>query len=178
MKGNKWEKLNLFLLSNSEKDVVWRLWHNSWLTFSLGTRMGIYSSADCPFCGVRNPDTMHSIFCVSTKPFWKAVWKLLAKMDIEVEDANKLNGVPDCPLGDLMVFIAHNFIYIRILYTINSRKLDYDLVKKYKQKVYEKIYFDYISSGTSLKSYKKFLDRWNEGIGVFEILDNKIDIRI
>jgi hypothetical protein len=63
-------------------------------------------------------------------------------------------------------------------YTINSRKLDYDLVKKYKQKVYEKIYFDYISSGTSLKSYKKFLDRWNEGIGVFEILDNKIDIRI
>jgi hypothetical protein len=99
-------------------------------------------------------------------------------MDIEVEDADQLNGVPDCPRGDLMVFIAHNILYNRILYTINSRKLDYDLVKKYKQKVYEKIYFDYISSGTCLKSYKKFLDRWNEGIGVSEILDNKIDIRI
>jgi hypothetical protein len=178
MKGSKWEKLNLFLLSNSEKDVVWRLWHNSWLTFSLGTKMGIYSSADCPFCSVRKPDTMHSIFCVSTKPFWKAVWKLLAKMDIDIEDADKLNGVPDCPLGDLMVFVAHNTLYNRVLYTINSHKLDYDLVKKYKQKVYEKIYFDYISTGTSSKSYKKFLERWNDGVGVFEIFDNKIDIRI
>jgi hypothetical protein len=49
---------------------------------------------------------------------------------------------------NFMVFIAHNTLYNRILYTINWHKLDDDLVKKYKQKVYEKIYFDYISSGT------------------------------
>ncbi len=88
-------------------------------------------------------------------------------MDITI-DADKLNGVSDCPLGDLMAFLAHNTLYNRILYTINSRKLDYDLVKKYKQKVYEKIYFDYVSSGSNSKSYKKFLERWNGGLGVFD----------
>ncbi len=68
-------------------------------------------------------------------------------------------------------------IYRRFLYNVNSGKLDYDLVKTYKQLLFEKIYIEYIiSKSNNLISY--FTSSWGDGLGLFELNGDTINIKL
>jgi len=165
MRGDKWSNIVKSQISNPEKDVTWRLRHNSLLTFSLASRMGLYTSDDCHYCNVRKPNSFHIIHCVSTKNFWEMIWKLITNMGISASMGTKLNGFSKSGLGNIIVFLAHSVLYNRILYTINSGKADYDLISIFKQRLSERLLLEYNLSNSSKAELLLFKMRWNGGLG-------------
>ena len=50
MKRPEWERLNAARLTNSERSVVWKLWHNAGLNYKIVQAMGLMSNG----CGSRS----------------------------------------------------------------------------------------------------------------------------
>jgi len=73
-------------------------------------------------------------------------------------------GVAEPLFINELVFIATNLLCKRFLYNINSGEVDYDLVKKYKISLYEKIYFEHILA-KEYGSVTKFLKYLYNGNG-------------
>jgi len=84
-------------------------------------------------------------------------------------------GVEDPLFINELVFLATNVLYKRSLYNINSGKVDYDLVTKYKLSLYEKIYFEYTIAKEydAVSNFLKYL--YNEN-GIFIIRDDTIEM--
>ncbi len=89
----------------------------------------------------------------------------------------RIFGYDASKLPNTVIFLAFVTLYKMFLYNINSGKLDYDLIKSYKQLVYEKIYIDFIlaKSNMQLNTFSSF---WGNGIGIFKYTSEKIDIRL
>ena len=133
MKSKKWERLKGTKLSTHELDIVWRLWNGCLITFKIAKLMGLISTWNCAFCAQVNPDARHLVFCRSTDSLWLSVWSILDKMKVTVQKKERLFGYDESPLLNTILYIALVTIYKRFLYTINSGKIDFDLIKSYKQ---------------------------------------------
>jgi len=178
MRGDKWSNIAQSQISNPEKDVTWRLRHNSLLTFGLASRMGLCTQEKCQFCTVIKPNSFHMIHCASTKEFWEFIWKLITNMGISTALGTKLNGFSKSPIGNIVVFLSHCVLYNRMLYTINSGRTDYDLINNFRQRLSERLYLEYSLSNISKVELTLFNMRWNGGLGLFEICNNDIVIQI
>jgi len=175
MKGAKWVNISLCQISNAEKDVTWRLWHNSLLSFSLATRMGLSTSPDCPFCAVSRPTSFHMVHCQSTQAYWNFLFDLLKNMGL-TEKRDKLNGFEKNKLGNFIIFLAHNVLYNRILYCINSGRNDFKLIQSFKQRISERLLIEFGCTQNKIGKVEIFKYKWNNGIGLFEIRDSDIVI--
>jgi hypothetical protein len=74
-----WEQLKRGEVSNPEKDVVYKIWHNVGLTPKLAESMGLRLGRDCPFCNSKEIKSSHFPFCDKFKPLWEYVFKILGK---------------------------------------------------------------------------------------------------
>jgi hypothetical protein len=173
MKWKKWDNIGNSWMANYEKDVSWRLWHNSLLSFSLAMRMGLVTDSNCPFCEVSRPSSFHMVHCVSTKDFWTFVFGLIRKTGI-MDKCDKLNGFVKNKLGDFFIYLSHSVLYNRTLYYVNSGKKEYDLISVFKQKIIERLVIEYNCVFRNKNTLEIFLDKWNQGVGLFHIQDNQI----
>jgi len=177
MRWRKWKRIGKSWMANYEKDVSWRLWHNSLLSFSTAMRMGLVRDSKCPFCEVNRPSSFHMVHCASTKEFWSFIFGIIGRIGIK-DKCDKLNGLAENKIGDFMTYLAHNVLYNRTLYYVNSGKKEYDLISSFKQKLNERLVIEYNCSLHSNTSLDLFLDKWNNGLGLFEINDKQLVITI
>jgi len=177
MGWGKWSNFAKLQIPNPEKDVTYRLWHNSLLTFSLASRMGLCVTTDCPFCAVPRPTSLHMVHCGSTLQLWEFLVELFKKMGI-TEKPDKLNGFKKSKLGNSIIFLSHSVLYNRILYTINSGNVDFHLTKAFKQRLSERLMLEFGSCNNKTYLTELFKHGWNNGLGLFEICDNQLVIRI
>jgi len=177
LKSKKWERLKGTKLSTTEIDIVWRIWNNSIITFKIASLMKLLSNGSCPYCNLVNPNCTHLVFCSSTKLFWDFIWALFMNMKIQITKKEALFGYDDEPLVNSILFLALVVIYRRFLFNVNSGKTDYDLIKVYKQVLYEKIYIEYIVAKSN-HALASFSESWGNGAGLFRINAESLDIRM
>src|SRR5690348_2209095 len=88
----------------------------------------------------------------------------------------RLFGFKGEPLANTVLFMALLAIYQAFLRLVNSGRRDQDLVKTFKQNLFEKIYLNFVMAKKSdLSAFTKF---WNDGKGIFVVSQDHIDIRI
>ncbi len=177
LKSKKWERLKETKLSTMEIDVIWRMWNSSLITFKIASLMGLISSSICIYCKLANPNCHHLVFCTSAKAMWDCVWTIAEKMGLENRKREHIFGYDSSPLLNSLTFLAVVVSYRRFLYNVNSGKTDYDLVKTYKQLLYEKIYIEYIIAKSN-NTLISFSESWGGGKGIFQYNAEKIDIRL
>ncbi len=139
--------------------------------------MGLISSSICIYCKLANPNCHHLVFCTSAKAMWDCVWTIAEKMGLENRKREHIFGYDSSPLLNSLTFLAVVVSYRRFLYNVNSGKTDYDLVKTYKQLLYEKIYIEYIIAKSN-NTLISFSESWRGGKGIFQYNAEKIDIRL
>ena len=176
LKSKKWERLKGVRLTNTELDIVWRLWHDALLTPVVAQAMGLYSNGKCAYCGALRPKARHLIYCNSTNRLWDYVWRLIDRMGIQLEKKERLDGYVGKPLVNTVVYLGSVVIYRRFIYNVNSNKVDFDLIKNFKKSLYEKLYLEFTVKKRS--ELPKFSDFWGDGKGLFRINGNTIDIRL
>jgi hypothetical protein len=177
LRSKKWERLKGTKLSTFEIDIIWRLWNNCLITFKIANKMGLMSTGNCAFCGLVNPNCQHLAHCTSTKQLWEVVWALLEKMKFTFRKREPMFGYDSSPLPNTVIFLALVTLYRRFLYSVNSGKSDYDLIKSYKQLVFEKIYTEFIIAKSN-NQLATFTVSWGDGTGIFSQSSGKIDIRL
>ena len=178
LKSKNWKRLNGTKLSTVEMDIVYRFWNKCLITFKIAKLMNLISTGNCAYCQSTNPDVNHLAYCKSTDPFWNLVWLLLSKTGFRYTRRERIYGYDNSQMENSILFLALITLYKRFLYNVNSGKLDYDLIKSYKQALYEKIYIDFIiaRSNHKLLAFMKF---WKNGLGLFKITnESTIDIRL
>jgi hypothetical protein len=177
LSSKKWERLKCAKLSNSELDIVFRFWHDALLSHRIAQAMNLISNGKCPYCSVNFPNNKHLVYCESTDSFWVAFWTLVRKVGFNPTEKSKIFGYDNKPKVNTMIFLAIVVLYRRFLYNVNSGKTSYDLIKVYKQALYEKIYMDFLvmKSEGSISMFDKF---WGSGEGLFVIEEGLIDIRL
>ena len=178
LKSKNWNRLNGTKLSTVEVDIVYRFWNKSLITFKIANFMNLFSNGNCAYCQSVNPDVNHLVYCKSTDSFWNQVWYILSKTGLRYAKRERILGYDKAPLANTILYLALITLYKRFLYNVNSGKLDYDLIKSYKQFLYEKIYIVFIIAKTNHKllAFKEF---WKDGQGLFQIANEcHIDIRL
>ena len=175
MRGDKWSNLFSLPIFNPQKDVTFRLWHNSLLTFKVAVKMGLCSSEDCPFCPVSKPNSFHMVHCASTQQFWVFLFELIKSMGI-ADKGDKLKGFEKSKTGNFLISLAHTVIYNRVLYYINSSSIEFDLIKSFKQRLSEHLVLDFGRMNKSENGIELFNVRWNNGAGLFQIIDKQLVI--
>jgi hypothetical protein len=178
LKSKKWERLKGTKLSTLEVDIVWRIWNSCLITFKIAKLMGLMSSGNCSFCPQGNPNCLHLVHCSSAEVLWKYIWYLLeTRMGIVLQKKERTYGYDNAPLVNNVLFLALVTLYRRFLYCVNSGKLDFDLLKSFKQLLYEKIYIDFIIAKSN-HCFDSFSGFWGNGVGIFVHDEQKIDIRL
>jgi len=177
LKSTKWKRLIGTMLSTTEIDIIWRLWNSALITFKIANRMNLMSSGNCAYCNVVNPNCHHLVFCKTAESLWTTIWDLLRKMERPIRKRERMYGYDESPLENTLIFLGIVILYRRFLYNINSGKKDYDLVKSYKQLLYEKIYINYVIHKTK-NTLIMFADFWGNGTGIFKHTVESIDIRL
>ncbi len=135
------------------------------------------SNGDCPYCALSNPNCHHIVFCSSADAFWSYIWYLLERMEIKIKKRERIFGYQEDPLVNSVLFLALVILYRRFIYNVNSGKTDFDLIKSYKQLLYEKIYIEYIIAKSN-NTLVSFSESWGNGKGLFRYTVEKIDIRL
>jgi hypothetical protein len=88
---------------------------------------------------------------------------------------DRLYGVVTPFCANNVIYLASCVIYKRFLYNINSGILDYDLVERFRERLFGLLYFDF-SNAKINGSIEKFLSFCNSGSGIFEILNDDLKI--
>jgi hypothetical protein len=179
LKSKKWERLKGTKLSSLETDIVWRIWNSCVITYKIAQRMGLMSSGNCAFCPQENPNCLHIVYCSSAEPLWSYVWDRVGKMGIHVNRKERIFGYDgsSSSLLNSVIFLALVVLYRRFLYNVNSGKIVYDLVQSYKELLREKIYIEYIIAKSNNMT-PSFPASWGEGMGLFELNGDKLEITL
>jgi hypothetical protein len=98
-------------------------------------------------------------------------------MGLERSQKERMLGYDFSSLLNSIIFRAVIVSYRRFLYNINNGKSEYDLVKTFKQILFEKIYIEYIISKSN-NTLISFSESWGEGKGIFQSNAKSIDIRL
>ena len=129
LKSKKLERLKAVRLTNTELDIVWRLWHDALLTPLVAQAMRLYSNGNCAYCGALRPKARHLIYCNSTNRLWDYIWRLIDRMGIQLEKKERLDGYEGKSLVNTVVYLGSVVIYRRFIYNINSNKIYFDLIR-------------------------------------------------
>ena len=64
-KYNHWYNLKTVYVSNYEKDITWRLWHNAWLNTKLAMKFKICQNNVCKICTLPHETSLSVLNCHS-----------------------------------------------------------------------------------------------------------------
>ncbi|OXA39061.1 hypothetical protein Fcan01_26129 [Folsomia candida] len=109
-----WQILKSSEITNPEKDVIFKIWHNKGLTPKLAFSMGIYHDRDCPFCEAREINVSHYLLCQHFSQLWHYIFKIL-KLKLDARTLSSVQRGSGDPAQDVLVFYGICTIYTNIL---------------------------------------------------------------
>jgi len=171
LQTKKWERLKLSTISLNEKTILWRLWHNSLISFHIANIMGLISDSNCPYCITVKPNCRHVLFCASSNVFWDFIRSPIKRKNGNNETIiDRLYGYAEHSYLNDVIYIASCILYRRFLYNINSGDLNFDLIEKFKLRFHEYLSFEYYSAKYN-NCLDKFMKYWYNGLGIFQIVN-------
>src|SRR5882757_4523114 len=172
----KWLTLKVTSISNPQKDVVFKFFHNRGLTPSIAKHKRFYFSKNCPFCSFHSPKLDHFLICPTATPLWgkldlifnKVIKQPSSSASSSIFHGTRHEGVNIC------IFLAFSTIYKKLWHSLNRFKGHFDLLSKYRHSLFARILAEYTSSKNfSLSSFEKRFG----GFKIYSIKSNgKIDI--
>ena len=139
--------------------------------------MGLKSNGSCGQCGAIGGGAQHILRCKNSDRLWSCVERVFGKMGAGAVAHDKIFGLPAHARLKTIFCTALLAVYQGFLRAVNSGQTDSDLVKIFKQKLFERIYISFLvaKSENRLTQFNKF---WGDGVGLYKIVDTRIEIRL
>jgi hypothetical protein len=140
LKETRWARLKEAEISNPEKDIIFKLWHNTGLTPKMALSMGLFNSRDCPFCNFKNISTSHYPLCSSFLPLWTFVTNIITTNTTSL--STLLFQLSD-KTGNILIFYAMCSIYKAYIHILNGFSGIFNPLTHFKQTIFGRILSEY-----------------------------------
>jgi exonuclease III len=169
-----WKILKKVEISNPQKDIVFKFWHDVGLTPSLANHLKIYNSTNCPYCGASKVRVRHYLLCPHVAPLKSLLSLFLQKVNIPPNACVPAFFSGSVHEGaNILIFYAHNVIYKAFVHKLNNHQGDFDQLKTFRQLLFGRLLSEFHGSKNNKIKLEKFCEKWKK-FEFFEIKNNSI----
>lgn len=177
LNNSAWLTLQKSEVSNPEKDVIYKLLHNTGLTPKMAESMGIHEGRDCPFCPFKDIKSSHYFKCIHFQPLWLFISKILSR-DLTNVSRSGINGSRNMKYDNIFIYYGLCTIYKSYVHFLNHFGDNFDYLSHFRHMVFGRILSEF---HVCMRGGKVLMDnfhrKWKK-YKLYTMINNRININL